>query len=104
MRDPKRIKVFCDQLAEIWEENYPDWRFGQLVCNVFKLQNVPGFFHKEDDQIMANFKEYAASKAELPQPTIAAFEELADMEADPEKYKRYESFKQLMEEVLKEES
>ena len=32
MRDPKRIKEFCDRLAKVWE-NVPDWRFGQILMN-----------------------------------------------------------------------
>ena len=35
MRDPKRIYDFCNKLAAIWATECPDWRFGQLICNVF---------------------------------------------------------------------
>ena len=35
MRDKKRIKNFCDELATIWESKCPDWRFGQMICNIF---------------------------------------------------------------------
>ena len=34
MRDIKRIKVFCNQLAELWETNCPDLRFSQLLACV----------------------------------------------------------------------
>ena len=35
MRDKKRIKKFCDELATIWENKCPDFRFGQMICNIF---------------------------------------------------------------------
>jgi len=35
MRDPSRIKIFCERLAAVWQR-FPDWRFGQLVENVFQ--------------------------------------------------------------------
>ena len=54
MRDPKRIKKFCDELAEIWESQCPDWRFGQLMCNV--LTRDP--FYIEDDKMLELFKNY----------------------------------------------
>ena len=54
MRDPKRIRKFCDQLAEIWESQCPDWRFGQLFMNV--LTRDP--FYMEDDEMMETIKKY----------------------------------------------
>lgn len=53
-RDPRRIRKFCNQLADIWESQCPDWRFGQLIMNV--LQKDP--FYIEDDEIMEIFKKY----------------------------------------------
>lgn len=35
MRDPNRIDKFCAELAELWKNNCSDWRFGQLVTNVY---------------------------------------------------------------------
>ena len=34
MRDPKRIRKFCNRLATVWEL-VPDLRFGQLLFNIF---------------------------------------------------------------------
>ena len=54
MRDKKRIKKFCDELANIWETNVPDWRFGQLICNVFGEmagENRDPFFPEEKEMI-----------------------------------------------------
>ena len=47
MRDPKRIKILLTELEKLWLK-YPDWRFGQLVANLF-----PGDpFHIEDDVML----------------------------------------------------
>lgn len=54
MRNPKRIKKFCNELADIWEEYVPDWRFGQLICNVFGEmagENRDPFFPEEKEMI-----------------------------------------------------
>lgn len=56
IRDPKRIRIFCNQLADLWEL-VPDWRFGQLICNVFGELGVDPFF-PEDDKMMEHFKKY----------------------------------------------
>ena len=42
MRDKKRIKEFCNDLADIWENNCPDWRFGQLMSNVLVTMATEG--------------------------------------------------------------
>ena len=39
------------QLAKIWKDNVPDWRFGQLICNVFGSMNYDPFFLEEDEMI-----------------------------------------------------
>lgn len=65
MRDPNRIDEFCATLATLWHK-VPDWRFGQLMCNVlgevYANTNVDPFFIEDDEMIseMHNFfnKEY----------------------------------------------
>ena len=50
MRDPKRIRKFCSQLAEVWEV-FPDWRFGQLMSNMlgeFVADTGKDIFFPED--------------------------------------------------------
>lgn len=54
MRDPKRIRKFCNELADIWETNCPDWRFGQLLVNV--IARDPWFLEEED--MMQLFRVY----------------------------------------------
>lgn len=52
MRDPKRIRKFCNRLAVAWER-CPDWRFGQMICNIFSeiaIERDP-FFPEDDEMI-----------------------------------------------------
>lgn len=60
MRDKKRIKKFCDKLANIWENNVPQWRFGQLICNVFEQMAADGRdpFFPEEDEMIKFFEKY----------------------------------------------
>ena len=55
MRDKKRIKKFCDELATIWENECPDFRFGQMICNIFNdmvtSEKRDPFFPEEDEMI-----------------------------------------------------
>ena len=54
MRDIKRIKKFCNDLASIWESKCPDWRFGQLMSNVLGQMQAEGrdcFFPEEKEMI-----------------------------------------------------
>jgi len=53
MRDPERIDVFCQKLAELWHK-VPDWRFGQLVCNTLGYDP----FYVEDDVAIEKIKEF----------------------------------------------
>ena len=59
-RDPNRIRKFCNQLADIWESQCPDWRFGQLFSNVMSTGNLKTLmpFYIEDDEMMDYFKKY----------------------------------------------
>ena len=50
LRDPKRIKEFCDYLAKVWEDKCPDWRFGQFVENVCRANGVGMIFFPEEEQ------------------------------------------------------
>lgn len=48
MRDEKRIDEFCTKLAEYWHK-VPDWRFFQLMENVFGINSGFFFFMEEED-------------------------------------------------------
>lgn len=56
MRDIKRIDEVLAALKEGWEK-VPDWRLGQLFCN---LQRAVGndLFYVEDDKFVELLKEY----------------------------------------------
>ena len=63
MRDPKRIRAFCNRLAIIWEM-FPDLRFGQLITIVFehfRETNTDPFY--VEDQAMINAIEKRFIKA-----------------------------------------
>lgn len=56
MRNPDRIPDFCNRLAEVWKE-FPDWRFGQFIVNVFGDLGRDPFFI-EDDKMIEIFEDY----------------------------------------------
>lgn len=45
------------ELAKIWKENCPDWRFGQLMSNVLNSFEIDPFFIEEDN-MLERFKKY----------------------------------------------
>lgn len=57
MRDPNRIEPFCQELAKIWKAECPDWRFGQLIDNVF-TESGRITFYTEDDKMIQEFRNY----------------------------------------------
>ena len=60
MRDPDRIRPFCDEFAELWS-NYPDLRFGQIMINIaryMQLERRSDIFFTEDDAMMDILREY----------------------------------------------
>ena len=60
MRDTKRIRKFCNELADVWEKKVPDWRFGQLMVNVLGEMAGGGRdpFFPEEDEMMEFIKKY----------------------------------------------
>lgn len=59
MRDIKRIRKFCNRLATAWEL-LPDWRFGQLIMNIFGQMKSEGKdpFYLEDDSMIEYIEKY----------------------------------------------
>ena len=55
MRAPERLDRFYDDMKIIHKNSFPDWRFGQLMCNffgwVFTEKKVDPFFPEETDMI-----------------------------------------------------
>lgn len=63
MRDKKRIKIFCNEFAKIWETQFCDQRFGQLMSNFFGWvlgeKKCSDIWFPEDDKWTEWFKEFA---------------------------------------------
>ena len=57
MRNPDRIDIFCAELAKLWKENCPDWRFGQLMINILGSLPIDPFF-PEEDEMLEYFKKF----------------------------------------------
>ena len=54
MRNPNRIKPYCDTLASIWQM-VPDWRLSQLMTNaLLAYHNEYGHdaFYEEDEEFL----------------------------------------------------
>lgn len=64
MRNPQRLDSFYETLKSIHKENFPDWRFGQLMLNFFgwfaATKKTDGFYLEEGDFLTA-FGEYVNS-------------------------------------------
>ena len=56
MRDPERIDRVLKALSVAWHK-VPDWRLGQLICN---MQRAAGndLFYVEDDKFAELLEEY----------------------------------------------
>ena len=54
MRDPNRIKPYCDTLATIWGM-VPDWRLGQFMVNAllaYRAEKGTDPFYVEDGDFL----------------------------------------------------
>lgn len=57
MRDPNRIEPFLHDLGVIWKYCAPDWRFGQVIENVFgDMRYIP--FMLEEDRMLEEMEKY----------------------------------------------
>ena len=52
MRDPNRIYNICFQIAKVWHDNVPDWRFTQLFVNLMSYMQSDCFYMEDEDFIM----------------------------------------------------
>lgn len=77
MRDPKRIPKVLKDLQAIWE-CYPDWRLGQLVCNIGRWKGYFDPFFMEDDII----EKYLAAMINGEEPDQAVVKAI-EMKANP---------------------
>lgn len=65
-RDPNRIYKFCNQLANLWVTYCPDWRFCQLVNNVFYRDGGNGYFYAEEDNAIKMIEDYISKHGMTP--------------------------------------
>ena len=54
-RDPQRLKEFYNELERIHREHVNDWRFGQLMSNIFGNHDL---FYLEEEDVLRNIKRY----------------------------------------------
>ena len=68
MRNPDRLDACYDDMKEIHKRSFPDWRFGQLMCNflgwVYSEKGRDCFFPEEEDMI-EYFREFANGESPL---------------------------------------
>ena len=55
MRDPNRLISFYDEMREIHMKYVPDWRFSQLIYNVFGTIDIYGY---EEEDVLKAIKKY----------------------------------------------
>jgi hypothetical protein len=58
MRDVNRLYGFYNELMKIHMENFPDWRFGQLISNLERWLKVDDIFYIEEDVMMQHINEF----------------------------------------------
>lgn len=65
MRDPERIPLVLQEIEKVWRL-HPDWRLGQLVCNlaawIDASQNI--VWDVEDDALIAEAQQHVAKHGE----------------------------------------
>lgn len=49
MRDIDRIPKFLTKFQKVWQDKFPDWRFGQLIVNLQRFYGEDMFYLEEDD-------------------------------------------------------
>jgi len=65
MRDLDRIEPFLKEFGEIWKEEFPDWRYLQLMsnfCGWVVSEKGKDIFFIEEDECLKYFKEFAGIK------------------------------------------
>lgn len=61
MRNPNRLYGFYDELRRIHMQYVPDWRFAQLIMNVFGTTDI---FYMEEDYVLKRIKKYFGETSE----------------------------------------
>ena len=60
MRSKDRIDSFMMKLQEVWEQYFPDWRFGQLMYNflAWGMEKHGDFYYWEEYKFLKYLNEY----------------------------------------------
>lgn len=60
-RNPERLERFYEEVKNIHKYSFPDWRFGQFMCNFLSwvTSNKCDPFFPEEDKMLEYLKEYA---------------------------------------------
>lgn len=62
MRDVNRLYGFYNELMKIHMENFPDWRFGQLINNLERWlqvnKKIDDIFYIEEDAMLRYINEF----------------------------------------------
>lgn len=64
MRDKQRIQPFLNKLGEEWKNSFPDWRFGQLLCNFNRWHEKEyhcDIFYLEEEGFLNRFRQFLNS-------------------------------------------
>lgn len=66
MRYPNRLYTFYNEVMRIHMEQFPDWRYSQLMLNFFGWLQQQGIdsFYFEENMTLELFKEFAGVDAE----------------------------------------
>ena len=68
MRDPDRIYEFTCHLTQLWEKYCPNWRFAQLMSNLYSYYKSD-LFYNEEKQFMEKLECYIYNEvAKNPDP------------------------------------
>lgn len=88
-RDPNIIYKFCNRLATLWATYCPDWRFGQLINNVFFARYGDDPFYLEEDEAMYKIEQYF--NVELKQDKLHDDEKVMITKEEYQELLRYRS-------------
>lgn len=61
MRDPNRLYKFYNELTRIHHTYVPDWRFAQMIHNIFGHEDI---FYLEENDVLKRIKAYFNEREE----------------------------------------
>ena len=72
MRDPERIPLVLKEIEKVWRL-HPDWRLGQLVCNLASWIDASEnlVWDVEDDALIAEAKQHVAKQDDAAKTNCA---------------------------------